>query len=186
MGIGKLLWRIYVMDLPDAALLALLGTVLFCLIRNKLECRIWWRWLCGCMLALAVVSILYVTLARRESGDYGIYLIPFYSYREAASGGNRELYRSNFMNVLLFYPAGLFTNQLLPDKWPRWIRLLLPVLGFAVISGGIEYVQYRYSLGRCEIDDVIHNALGGFLGGAAPGFLYWLKRKWEESVSHDR
>ena len=29
MGIGKLIWRIYVMDMPDAALLTLLGTVLF-------------------------------------------------------------------------------------------------------------------------------------------------------------
>ena len=177
MGFKQLILRVYIMDMPDVAMLVLLGTVLFCLIRNKLECRIWWRWLCGCMLALAVVSILYVTLARRESGDYGIYMIPFYSYREAASGGNRELYRSNFMNVLLFYPAGLFTSQLLPDKWPRWIRLLLPVLGFAVISGGIEYVQYRYSLGRCEIDDVIHNALGGFLGGAAPGVSVLVEKK---------
>lgn len=186
MGFKQLILRVYIMDMPDVAMLVLLGTVLFCLIRNKLERRIWWRWLCGCMLALAVVSILYVTLGKRGGGEYGIYLIPFHSYREVLAGGSREIYRSNFMNAVLFYPGGLVASQLLPKRWKSWVRVLVIFLSFAALSAGIEYLQYRYSLGRCEIDDVIHNALGGFLGGAAPGFLYWLKRKWEEGVNYDR
>lgn len=94
-------------------------------------------------------------------------LAPFHSYRAVLSGENPELLRSSFMNVLLFYPAGLLACSLLPGTWRRRWKLLLVTLAFALLSFGIEFCQYRYALGQAEVDDVLHNALGAFLGAAA-------------------
>lgn len=91
-------------------------------------------------------------------------LIPFHSYRAVLDGGNRELFRSNFMNVVLFYPAGLLACELLPKDWRRAQKLILTVVPFALISAGIEVCQYRFALGQAEVDDVIHNTLGALIG----------------------
>lgn len=115
----------------------------------------------------AVAVILCATLGRREQGGGAPVVIPFYSYYAAFSGGQWELLRECFMNVALFYPAGLLVWELLPRKrtktWPL-------VLGFTLLSLGIEGMQYRLSLGLPEMDDVIHNTLGALLG------LYTAKR----------
>ena len=95
-------------------------------------------------------------------------MIPFQSYRAFFAGENEELLRSNLMNVLLFFPAGLFAGTLLPR------RRLLPILGIALaaalLSAGIEVLQFRFALGFAETDDVIHNTLGALLGAAAGSF----------------
>ena len=110
----------------------------------------------------------YTTLGtRNDTQIVQINLEMFHSYREVWNGGNPEIYRSNFMNVILFYPAGLLATSLLPQKWSGWCRCLLVVLGLTAMSAGIEFLQYHFALGRCEIDDVIHNALGALLGSLA-------------------
>ena len=75
-----------------------------------------------------------------------------------------KIYRSNFMNMVLFYPAGLLAASLLMRKWPEWCRFILVVTVLAALSAGIEFLQYHFCLGRCEIDDVIHNTAGALLG----------------------
>lgn len=114
-------------------------------------------------------AIVFATLWQRSAYDSSttIVLQPFHSYREIWNGGNPEIYRSNFMNAVLFYPAGLLAASLLPKKWPGWCRCMLVVLVLATMSLGIEFLQYRYALGRCEIDDVIHNTAGALLGSLA-------------------
>lgn len=110
--------------------------------------------------------IVCVTLWQRSAcgSSTTIVLQPFHSYREVWNGGNIEIYRSNFMNVVLFYPAGLLATSLLPRKWPGWCRCVLVVTTLATMSAGIEFLQYRCCLGQCEIDDVIHNTAGALLG----------------------
>ena len=78
-----------------------------------------------------------------------------------------KIYRSNFMNMVLFYPAGLLAASLLTRKWPGWCRCLLTAVLFGAMSGAIEYAQYRYELGNVEIDDVIHNTAGALAGSLA-------------------
>lgn len=68
------------------------------------------------------------------------------------------------MNVALFYPAGLLAASLLPEKWSRCQKMLAVLLPFALLSMMIEYTQFRYALGESEIDDVIHNTFGAFIG----------------------
>lgn len=91
-------------------------------------------------------------------------LIPFHSYRAVMAGGNKEILRSNFMNVVLFYPAGLLGCELLPKGWGRVKKVILTVALFALLSAGIEFCQYHFALGQAEVDDVIHNTLGAFIG----------------------
>lgn len=109
--------------------------------------------------------VLFATLFSRQSAvSHSPNLIPLHSYRELLNGGTRELLRTNFMNVILFYPGGLLLRMLLPSgrrAVPAWIGTGL-LLG--CFSLGLEYLQYRLALGTPEIDDVIHNTLGALLG----------------------
>lgn len=121
-----------------------------------------------CHAAGVLLAIAFSTVFARAGGDALQHNIaPLQSYREVWSSGNIEIYRSNFMNVVLFYPAGLLATLILPRKWPGWRRCILVVLVLAAMSAGIEYLQYHYALGRCEIDDVIHNTAGTLLGSLA-------------------
>ena len=161
------LW-FYCLDLWAAFLLVLVATVFFALIRDRLKGRRWWPGLLcfalGCWFFLATYS----TIAARSGSEIAQHsFVPFHSYWEAWCGGNIEIYRSNFMNVALFYPAGLLAMALLPGRWGWRRRCLLVVLPLAVMSVGIEFLQYRFALGQCEIDDVIHNTLGALLGSLA-------------------
>ena len=162
---------------------------MFCLAKNSFAEYHWWKWLVALLLLAASLGAIYTTLGTRTGGgNLQINLTPFHSYREVLAGGNPEIYRSNFMNVVLFYPAGLLATALLPEKWPGWCRCVPVVLLLGFLSAGIEYVQYTYALGRCEIDDVIHNTLGALAGSLAvllmPSVLVWLsdkgKRMWEQ------
>ena len=71
------------------------------------------------------------------------------------------------MNVFLFFPLGLTLSNALPRKWHRWGRIILTTLIGCALSAGIECAQYRYALGMAEVDDVICNTLGAFLGAAS-------------------
>lgn len=118
-----------------------------------------------------VAIVLFGTLGQRtEGGNLSEpILTPFASYYAAIHGGPKELYRTNFMNVVLFYPAGLLGCEVLPKQWRKGWKVVLLTAVFAMISAGIEYTQYRFGLGLAEADDVIHNALGTLLGAVASG-----------------
>lgn len=178
--ISKLLHWFYCLDLWKATLFVTAWTVAFCLLDGRLRHVRWWfGFVSGVLVAVVTVTI-YTTIGNRGGGnDLAHAFTPFHSYREAQVTGNIEIYRSNFMNVVLFY--GLLAASLLPWKFPGWCRCMLVVLVLATMSVGIEFLQYRYALGRCEIDDVIHNTAGALLGSLAalvlPAFFAFVKRK---------
>ena len=127
----------------------------------------------GTMLFLWGIAVLYVTVLSRSGGAYGSFrLVPLHSYREVISTGNREILRSSFMNVLLFFPAGLMGAVLLPRS--RRSNLWL-ILAAALFSLAIELLQFRLSLGNAEMDDILHNTLGTLLGVGAYGLanIFW-------------
>ena len=159
--VGKLLHWFYCLDLPEAVLVLAVGTAAFWLLRRYVAR---WRWIAAGSLTVLVPVILRTTLQRGSGEGLQHRLQLFQSYRDAEITGNVEIYRSNFMNVALFFPAGLLMAALLPRRWPKWVRCLLTVLTLGTVSVVIEHLQYRYSLGRCEADDVLHNTLGALLG----------------------
>ena len=113
----------------------------------------------------AVIAILYATILNRTPGNYELILTPFATFTAALQ--QPELYREMLMNIFLFFPLGLTLSNALPRKWHRWGRIALTTLVGCALSAGIEYTQYRYALGMAEVDDVICNTLGAFLGSTS-------------------
>ena len=104
---------------------------------------------------------------RTLGGSYDAQWIPLHSYRYFFHAEFPEAFRSVFMNVLLFYPAGLLWAALFRGNKSRRDRIRHMVLLFGLFSLSIELSQYFFQLGTAEIDDVLHNTLGAAAGFAA-------------------
>ena len=133
----------------------------------------------------AAFIILYTTILTRTPGVPAVILTPFAAL--AAARQQPELYREMLMNVFLFFPLGLTLSNALPLKWHRWLRIILTTFVGCVLSAGIEYVQYRYALGMAEVDDVICNTLGAFIGSTslliAPAIEKYRERVWHTNMT---
>lgn len=129
----------------------------------------------------AVIAILYATILNRTPGNYELILAPFASL--TAARVQPELYRALLMNVFLFFPLGLTLSNALPRKWHRWLRIILTTLIGCILSAGIEYAQYRYALGMAEVDDVICNTLGVFIGSTSLLIAHAIEKS-RERVRH--
>ena len=156
----------YCLPIPQALILLLFFSFLFLFLRQKQGKKRFWRlgififtlvWL----LFIAAVTLMSRSLSERPMAPE---LIPFHSYFLAFTGGNRELLRSNFMNVALFYPAGLVICELLPGEWRGRKKLFFIGVLFLSLSAGIEFCQFCFALGQAETDDVIHNVFGAITG----------------------
>ena len=156
----------YCLPIGEAVILVGFATVLYLLLHQWPRVRRAVKAVDVILLIGWLGAVIYATIGQRsgDSDSTAVSLQLFHSYREVWNGGNVELYRSNFMNMMLFYPAGLVGASLLPKKWPGWSRCILVAAVFAAMSAGIEFLQYRYALGQCEIDDVFHNTTGALLG----------------------
>ena len=130
---------------------------------------------------IAAFIILYATILTRTPGNYELILTPFAAL--SAARQQPELYREMLMNVFLFFPLGLTLSNALPRKWHRWGRIILTTLVGCILSAGIEYTQYRYALGMAEVDDVICNTLGAFIGSTSLLIAHAIE-KHRERVRH--
>ena len=133
-------------------------------------------WFCA-----AVIAILCATILNRTPGNYELILTPFATFTAALQ--QPELYRAMLMNVFLFFPLGLTLSNALPRKWHRWLRIALTTLIGCAFSAGIEYAQYRYALGMAEVDDVICNTLGVFIGSTSLLIAHAIEKS-RERVRH--
>ena len=106
------------------------------------------------ILLLYFVTILYFTLMYREKGLSTNAYLPFHAYRMFFV--NDETRANIIKNIWLFVPFGAILYRLIPQKK----TLLIPV----VVSVIIELSQYITGLGWCDVDDVISNSLGGYIG----------------------
>ena len=160
------LW-FYCLSILAAVLLLLLVTGVYLMVRRWCGSLRFWRAGIALVLLAWLAVIAAATLADRMPGAVPVApeLLPFHSYRAVLAGESRELLRSNFMNTVLFYPAGLLGCNLLPGGWSRKRRVFLIASLCVLLSLGIECLQYRFALGQAEVDDVIHNGLGALLGG---------------------
>lgn len=130
-------------------------------------------------------AILYATILTRSEGGTGLILTPFATFTAARQ--QPEFYREMLMNVFLFFPLGLTLSNALPRKWHRWGRIILTTLIGCALSAGIECAQYRYALGMAEVDDVICNTLGAFIGSTslliAPAIEKYRERVWHTNMT---
>lgn len=156
------------MDFHEALILLAAFTGLFYTAKVKFGRHKIWKIAVILVLLMWAASVVIQTIFQRTpDNSLRPVWLPFQSYVDALKeGGEKELLRSNFMNAVLFYPAGLLLVSLLQEKWYSWLRLLIVLLLYTGFSLAIEFGQYRYHLGLAQTDDVIHNALGACLGAA--------------------
>ncbi len=141
------------------------------------------RWRRGNLILAVLVAgaILYATIFTRLEGSPGLSLTPFATF--IAAQQQPELYREMLMNVFLFFPLGLTLSNALPQKWHRWGRIVFTTFIGCILSAGIEYAQYRYTLGMAEMDDVICNTLGAFIGATSLLIAHAIEKS-RERVRH--
>ena len=164
--IQRILICFYCLTVTEVLVTIIVASTMYYLVRNQLSNKLFWN-SAKTLFFLAWLAVIAVaTLTDRTPGTIPAEpeLIPFHSYRAVMAGENKEILRSNFMNVVLFYPAGLFACELLPKSWRRAKRVILVAVLFALVSVGIEFCQYHFALGQAEVDDVIHNTLGTLIG----------------------
>ncbi len=103
------------------------------------------------------ILCLYYILTYQDIGSGGINLVPFkemfrYSF------GSYKFMKNVVGNILLFIPFGFFTSYYLNNK-----KTLTSLITALIVSFGAEAIQYH--IGRVfDIDDIILNVLGSFLG----------------------
>ena len=156
---GKIFSRIYVQPLYLVVVEMVLLIMIWMWLKNRYGKQLWWRLFNSAVFVIVVSAILYNTIySRTESYQVPVF-IPFHSFYEAKT--QPEIYRAMLMNIFLFEPIGLSLPNILPKKaHPVAVTVIIAIL-FSVI---IEAAQYYFCLGRCEIDDVIFNTLGAFIG----------------------
>ena len=173
---------IYSRSLTAILLAIVVGAVLWGVLRSRLRR---WQTANALLCVLTVAVILYATILTRTPGDYELILTPFATFTAARQ--QPEFYREMLMNVFLFFPLGLTLSNALPRKWHRWLRIILTTLVGCALSAGIEYAQYRYALGMAEVDDVICNTLGAFIGSTslpiAPAIEKYRERVWHTNMT---
>lgn len=81
--------------------------------------------------------------------------------------------REVLLNILLYFPMG----YLLPFvfKSLRGHILLITLIGF-LASCATEFTQLYFHLGVFQVDDIILNTLGAFLGAILGSILVWIWR----------
>lgn len=95
--------------------------------------------------------------------------VPFFTWQRALSMQNIQLLLQNIENIVLFIPAGIALGWLCRDAKP-W-ECIIAIAGVALFSVAIELLQLHYSIGMCDIDDVIDNTLGVVIGFMVPWVL---------------
>ena len=158
--------RIYQMHIEVLCEYAVFAAILYVTLYRKYAGKRWLRPGIGVLLAGWFLVVLWTTVINREPGSYESSWIPLHTYWKIFSGGHPELERSGLMNVLLFYPGGLFLAGLLPQNGSCRRRMLCAVICFGLFSLSIELCQHFLQLGTAEIDDVLHNTLGAAAGFA--------------------
>lgn len=107
--------------------------------------------------------------------DRSVNLIPFKSIGEFISGSSANLKRFAFGNVVgnifVFIPLGVYVLLFKSNK-----RVINNLLLIVILSLIVELIQWLLSIGTADIDDIILNSIGGFIGILAYKLLLLILR----------
>ena len=107
--------------------------------------------------------ILFGLLFMKAHSFSSINIVPFYSIGNYLFSDDKLLRAFAFSNVvgniILFVPLGVYLPLFIREK-----GILKNVLWIILISALVEILQFVFRVGASDIDDVILNGLGGFIG----------------------
>lgn len=113
--------------------------------------------------AVFYLFLLLVILFRTSHPERALNLLPFHAIVDYMAGGSRVLQSFAFINlvgnIVIFVPLGVYLTMFSRSK--TVCKNLLAVFVFSLI---VEIIQYTFKLGIGDIDDIILNCLGGFIG----------------------
>lgn len=153
-----------------------IGIFLFCIYISLMKKRnedyamhISRRLLClGVIFSSYLALILGATLLGRSIGvEYGIKLVPFWSYYEVIVNGNTGLFQQMIANIVVFVPWGILiplVREYMEIIKPCNNRLVITLASVLLFSGSIEIIQLIFRCGLFEFDDIFHNTLGAIIG----------------------
>ena len=123
---------------------------------------------------LSVTAILYATLWRKTgTGDIELHL--FWTIQYAWKKNSGYYWYLIIGNIVLFIPFGVFLT-LLTMRF-RWQWTVIP--GF-FLSSFVEATQYFNDCGLCELDDILHNTWGAFLGYCISVIIWYFVGRGKE------
>lgn len=126
--------------------------------------------------------ILFILLFQKRSSFRSVNLILFFTIRSYLFGNSLLLHAFALMNVLgnivMFIPLGIYITLFHSNK-----NILVNTIWTILISVAVEIAQFIFSVGATDIDDVILNGFGGFIGIVIYKFLsYLFKEKTRRAV----
>ena len=104
-----------------------------------------------------VIVIFFFARRKLLSNIAMILLIPFWSFDLINEGGDL-VYLPILLNIIVFVPIGFLYG--LTIKKPAIIVILVGI----IISVSIEILQFLLNKGFAEVDDIILNTLGCYIG----------------------
>lgn len=121
--------------------------------------------------------VLYLTVFMRiGSVNSSIVTTPFDDFAIAFKTGDTKMLEHMAWNVVLFIPFG----YLIPAMNPQMLRKSsISFIGGLMCSTVIEGVQMVFSLGMCDIDDIIANTVGAMIGYGCIRFLWQVQKNWK-------
>ncbi|MBO4653718.1 MAG: VanZ family protein [Lachnospiraceae bacterium] len=127
--------------------------------------KIWLGILFVLYLAILIFVLFFSPEFGRTQGNvHGLNLVPFREikrfYKGTESLSNSLFWRNVVGNIIAFFPMGLLVALLAPKRPYCVFALAIVYLSCAVA----EILQYVFNVGSFDIDDVILNTLGGFIG----------------------
>lgn len=88
-------------------------------------------------------------------------LLPFWNYGEILANRDPQDYWEILLNIALYIPIGFLCMSLY-----RQNRIRNTIVTCVLLSIFVEILQLVFHKGLCEIDDVMHNGIGGITGMA--------------------
>lgn len=126
------------------------------LIRNKKK-LVFHQDLTMLMFIVYILCLFQIVTTQDVSGEHGINITLFKELTRYELG-SRLFYRNVIGNIALFIPFGFFTSFYLKLEKKRFVLFLTMLVSFV-----IEFIQLN--IGRAfDVDDIILNVVGGFIG----------------------
>lgn len=120
-----------------------------------------------CIIAFCIYAaiLLYLAIFKRigQWSERSLSFVPFSCYKTVLSIYNSfDSYKLIIDNILVFVPFGMLFPNLLSKNQKH--KLLISAAAGMMFSVMIESVQYAFSIGCTELDDVINNTIGAVVG----------------------
>lgn len=127
--------------------------------KKSLKRRIYYACLSTAFI-IYILSVFYITLGDRTAEERRAVLEPFYSLKLIIKDKNYFYMRMWYCNIAMLIPFGILV-PMINNKFCSAKRVVLS--GF-LFSLAIEITQYFTGRGLFEVDDLIANTLGAFIG----------------------